>query len=167
MALMFNVWVVDFLFELKHSTDWSLRFPPVDGGPIAAAGLEFLVLWFCHPEYEVILPSSESFPVPSRAVDVKWFWNCRDDKFRLRRKLHTLCSVTVTFLKLELFLLRRVYLSLGSPKSRAWGEDLDAQFIWGVLPQGKCKGLSEPVKSNVLFWSNYHSGRPIITRNNT
>lgn len=64
--------VIDFLFELKDSTDLSLPFPPVDGGPVASAGQDPLVPWFCHPEYEVILPSSESFPVPSRAADVKW-----------------------------------------------------------------------------------------------
>ena len=73
MTIMFSVWVIDFLFELKHGTDLSLQFPLVDGGPIATAGQKLLVPWFCHPEYVVILPSSESFPVPSRAMDEKWF----------------------------------------------------------------------------------------------
>lgn len=73
MAVVFSMCVIYFLFELKHSTYSALQFPPVEGGPLASAGQDLLVPWFCHPEYEVILPGSESFPVPSRAVDVKWF----------------------------------------------------------------------------------------------
>lgn len=70
---MFSLWITDFLYELKRGTCLSLQFRPVDGSPVASAGQDLFVPWFCHPEDEVILPSSESFPVPPRATDVKRF----------------------------------------------------------------------------------------------
>lgn len=70
------MWVTDFLFELTQSTSVSLQFHPVDGGPVASVGQDLFVPWFCHPEDEGALPSSESSPGPSRVV--KWFWNYRE-----------------------------------------------------------------------------------------
>lgn len=104
MTIVFNMWAIDFLFELQCSTHLSLlNFILLIVAPLLQlVNIILYLAWFCHPEYEVILPSSESFPVRSCGCKMALKLQ-RDDKCEMSGNLPTLHSVTVTFVRLGLF----------------------------------------------------------------
>lgn len=92
----------------------------------------------------------------------------RDDQREVKRKLSSLQSVVATLVRPGFFLpwwgCVHAYLSLASPKSRAWGKDLAAGDIFGrwshkvrMRVWGEWAEKEKSIKG--ASWANHHCGQ--------